>query len=387
MLSKNLIGLILLGLFVSQVVIYAAGPTPVNLGSAGTFAILAKTGVSTTSVTSIIGNIGVSPAAATYITGFALITDSSNTFSRSSLITGKIYAADYAVPTPALMTTAISDMQTAYTDAAGRTNPTATELGAGNIGGLTLAPGLYVWSTGVTIPTTLTLSGGPNDVWIFEIAQNLNVGNGVSIILSGGAQAKNVFWQVAGQATLGTTSSFQGIILSKTAIVMNTGATLTGAEYAQSAVTLDAATVTESTGTGASPTTTIVQTTTSTSTLATTTILTNSVSTIVPITSTAPTTSTIVSTTTTASVTTSTPTTTIGGNPSTTTISSPGAQATIIISTSTRTDNGISFTWQGNAFYEIPTGRPDMPQTGMKPGIPYWITNQAFINAVNSWLV
>ena len=219
--------------------VYAAQPA-VNLRTAGDFVILAKSGISTTGTTSIIGDIGVSPISSTAITGFGLIKDSSNKFSTSSLVTGKIYAANYAVPTPAKMTAAISDMQTAYTDAAGRTLPDHTELGAGNIGGMTLAPGLYKWGTGVTIPTDVTLSGGANDVWIFQIAQTLDISSGKKIILSGGAQAKNVFWQVAGQATLGTTSVFNGNILGKTAIVMKTGATLNGKALAQTAVTLDA---------------------------------------------------------------------------------------------------------------------------------------------------
>jgi hypothetical protein len=154
-------------------------------------------------------------------------------------VTGKVYAADYAPPTPTIMTTAVGDMQTAYTDAAGRTTPAPiVNLGAGNIGGLTLAPGLYKWSTGVVIPTSVTLSGGVNDVWIFQIAKDLTVSSGVTVVLSGGAQAKNIFWQVAGEVTLGTTSAFQGIILCKTLIAMNTGATLNGRALAQTAVTL-----------------------------------------------------------------------------------------------------------------------------------------------------
>lgn len=143
---------------------FAAGPAAVNLGAAGNYAILAKTGVSTTGATSVVGDIGLSPAAASYITGFALILPSASAFSTSALVTGKVYAPGYADPTPANITTAVGDMETAYTDAAGRTNPTATELGAGNIGGMTLAPGLYKWGTGVTIPTDVTLSGGANDV-------------------------------------------------------------------------------------------------------------------------------------------------------------------------------------------------------------------------------
>jgi hypothetical protein len=169
--------------------------------------------------------------------------DASNQFSISSMVTGKVYAPDYAVPTPTNMTTAVNDMQTAYTNAAGRTSPTATELGAGNIGGMTLAPGIYKWGTGVTIPTDIALSGGVNDVWIFQIGQTLTVGDGVHINLSGGAQAKNIFWQVAGQTTLGTTSVFNGNILCQTVIVLNNGATLNGRALAQTAVTLIASAV------------------------------------------------------------------------------------------------------------------------------------------------
>ena len=233
---------------------FAAGPATVNLGSAGNFVILAKSGISTTGPTSITGDIGVSPIVASGITGFGLIIDSSNTFSTSSLITGKAYAADYTAPTPATMTAAISDMQTAYTDAAGRTLPTATELGAGNIGGMTLAPGLYKWGTSVTIPTDLTLSGSANDVWIFQIAQNLNISSATHVILSGGAQAANIFWQVAGQTTLGTTSVFNGNILDQTAIVLNTGAILNGRALAQTAVTLDSNSVTKPSYVAVTPT-------------------------------------------------------------------------------------------------------------------------------------
>ena len=219
----------------------AAGPAPVNLGTAGNYVILAKSAVSTTGATAVVGNIGLSPAAASYITGFGLIMDPSNTFSTSSLVTGSVYAADYTEPTPTILTTAVSDMETAYTDAAGRTLPDHTELGAGDITSMTLAPGLYKWGTGVLISSAgVTLSGNTNDVWIFQIAQTLTVGSGAIVTLSGGAQAKNVFWQVAGQATLGTTSQFKGIILCQTLIEMQTGATLNGRALAQTAVTLDA---------------------------------------------------------------------------------------------------------------------------------------------------
>jgi len=220
------------------------GPKALILGTAGDYVILAKSGVSTTGVTAVVGDIGLSPAAASFITGFAL-SSPATTFTTSAQVTGKVWAANYAVPTPANLTAAVLDMQAAYTDAAGRTSPGYTELGAGNIQGMTLVPGLYKWGTGVSIPSAVTLSGGANDVWIFQIAQNLTVGNGVIVTLSGGAQAKNVFWQVAGQATLGTTSDFKGIILSKTLIAFNTGASITGRALAQTAVTLNATAVTQ----------------------------------------------------------------------------------------------------------------------------------------------
>jgi hypothetical protein len=205
--------------------------------------ILAKSGITTTGTTSITGNIGVSPISAAAMTGFGLIMDSSNTFSTSSRVIGKVYAANYAVPTPANLTAAVSAMETAYTEAAGRTLSVITEKGAGNIGGMTLAPGLYKWSTGLQIPTNVTLSGSANDVWIFQIAQNLTVSSGVQVILSGGAQANNIFWQVAGQTTLGTGSVMRGNILCQTQIVIQTGASLYGRALAQTLVTLDAATV------------------------------------------------------------------------------------------------------------------------------------------------
>jgi hypothetical protein len=229
--------------FMGVTTLFAASPAPIDLGTAGNYVILAKTGVSTTGATSVTGDVGISPAEATYITGFGLILPTSGAYSTSSLITGKVYAPSYATPTPTSVSTAVSDMQTAYTDGAGRAAG-VTELGAGNIGGLTLVPGVYKWGTGVTIPTDLTLSGSANDVWIFQIAQNLDISSAKKIILSGGAKANNIFWVVAGQTTIGTGAEFNGNILDQTAIVLNTGATLNGRALAQTAVTLDASDVT-----------------------------------------------------------------------------------------------------------------------------------------------
>jgi hypothetical protein len=150
------------------------GPAPVNLRSVigtGTvtspkFVILAKTAISTTGTTAVTGDLGLSPAAATYITGFGLSVDTTGCFSTSSLVTGKVFASDYTgggcTTTSPLLTTAVLDMQTAYTDAAGRA-PDFTEVGAGNIGGMTLPAGTYKWGTGVLIPTDVTLSGGANE--------------------------------------------------------------------------------------------------------------------------------------------------------------------------------------------------------------------------------
>jgi len=158
---------------------------------------------------------------------------------------GRLYAADMADPTPGNLTTAVENMISAYNDAAGRTSAHFLELGTGNIGGKTLVAGLYKWSTTVILPTDITISGGADDVWIFQVAQNLTVSNGVKVNLTGGAQAKNIFWQVAGTVTLGTTSHFEGIILSQTGITFQTGASLKGRALAQTAVVLDGNTVTE----------------------------------------------------------------------------------------------------------------------------------------------
>ena len=215
---------------------------PVNLGTAGTYVILAKTGISTVPTAVVTGNLGVSPAAASYITQFSLIADSTNVFSTSAQVTGKVYAADYAAPTPSNLTTAVSDMELAFTDAAGRA-ATVTELGAGDIGGMTLAPGVYKWGTGLLIPTNVTLTGSSTSVWIFQIAQDLTMSSGTSVLLTGGALAKNVFWQVGGGVDLGTTAHLEGIVLTQTSVTLRTGASIRGRLLAQTAVNIDGSTV------------------------------------------------------------------------------------------------------------------------------------------------
>ena|SRR6185312_6104928 len=216
----------------------------VNLRTANNYVILAESEISTVPPAVITGNVAISPMAATFITGFSLIADSTNVFSTSAQVTGKVYAADDAVPTPSSLTTAIADMSLAFTDAAGRA-PDVSELGSGSIGGMTLAPGVYKWGTNLLIPTDLTLNGGATGVWIFEIAQNLTLSNAVTVHLTGGALAKNVFWQVAGSVDLGTTSHLEGIVLCQTAITLRTGASIEGRLMAQTAVNLDSSTVTQ----------------------------------------------------------------------------------------------------------------------------------------------
>lgn len=214
-------------------------PQPVvNLGASGSFVILSKTGITDVYKSTITGDIGTSP-----ITGAALVISCPE-------VTGTIYSVDAAGPackvtSATLLTTAVSNMQTAYTDAAGRVNPDFVNLGAGTIGGTTLTPGLYKWSSSVIIPTAITISGGPDDVWIFQIAGNLNMSSAVRVTLTGGAQAKNIFWQVAGAVTFGTTSHFEGIILGQTGINLQTGASINGRLLAQTAVTLQMNAVTQ----------------------------------------------------------------------------------------------------------------------------------------------
>lgn len=214
---------------------------PVNLGTAGTFAILSKTGITDVYASAITGDVGTSP-----ITGAALLLTCGE-------VTGKIFVVDAAGPLPCAvndattLTAAVGDMGTAYLDAAGRTSADFTELGAGEIGGLTLAPGLYKWGTDVLISTDVTLSGGPNDVWIFQIAGKLNEANAKRVTLAGGALAKNIFWQVADSVAIGTTAHFEGVVLGKTLVAVNTGASVNGRLMAQTAVTLQMNAVTQPT--------------------------------------------------------------------------------------------------------------------------------------------
>ncbi|KAJ7447644.1 antifreeze protein [Mycena latifolia] len=224
--------------------VLAVGPAAVNLRTAANYAILSKSGVSTVPPSVITGNVAVSPIAAVALTGFSLTVDSTNQFSTSSQVTGKLFAASYAVPTPATLTAAIGDMGTAFTDATGRVNPNFNNLASGAIGGLILAPGLYKWSTAVTIGSDVTIAGGATDTWIFQVTGTMTIAAAKKMVLAGGALASNIVWVVTGSVTAGAGSHIEGVILGKTSITLQTGTTANSRLLAQTFVALQKATVT-----------------------------------------------------------------------------------------------------------------------------------------------
>ena len=224
--KQILMGLVLaVALLATPGTLVAAGPAPVNLRSAAVFTILAGAAVTTTGGGIIKGDVGASPinGAAIHLT--------------QPQVNGTIYAVDASGPAgsvmnPALLATAKGDLTTAFNDAAGRTPiPSGPFLnpGAGNMGGLNLVPGLYKFTgTALITGSDLTLTGGPNDVWIFQIAADLEVGSRIHIFLAGGAQAGNIFWQVGTSATIGTFAVFKGTIMADQAITMNTSSVTDG---------------------------------------------------------------------------------------------------------------------------------------------------------------
>jgi hypothetical protein len=220
----------------SPLAAHAAGPASVNLGAAARFAILSKTGITDVPRSAVTGRVGTSP-----------ITGAADHLSCAE-VTGWVFSVDAAGPAPCSqikpgkLHLAVLSMGHAYTDAAGRA-PNVTGLGAGNIGGLTISAGVYKWGTGVLIPSDVTLQGSATDTWIFQISQNLRIDTGKRVILKGGARARNIVWQVAGQTVIESTARFEGIILCKTLIAMKTGASIRGRLLAQTAVTLEKNTV------------------------------------------------------------------------------------------------------------------------------------------------
>ena len=209
------------------------GPAPVDLGRAGTFRVLAGSAITNTDIvtnrTRINGNAGVSPGST--VNG---LTELNNIVSPFQLFAGVPTAAD-----------AKTDLLIAYNDAASRS--TAAISLPGQLGGLTLAPGLYVNSTssGISGPgpqAILTLDGGgdPTAVWIFQMGSTLITDPTTSIVCTNGCNAENIFWQVGSSATLGVNSIFYGTIMADASITLNTGAVLHGRALTRSgAATMD----------------------------------------------------------------------------------------------------------------------------------------------------
>lgn len=235
--------------------VFAAGPPAVNLGTAGNFRILAKTGVSdgNPSISSIVGNVGVSPAAGSSITGISCTNVTGNIYDVDGTYTGG-YNSNIACllagpgANKTTVDNAVSDMGTAYTNASAPATPAgvgpALNVGGGTLNGQTFVPGTYTWGTNVTITGNITLSGSASDVWIFQVSGTLGINTNTKILLAGGALPANIFWQVAGATTLQAGSDFSGNILDQTNIALQAGATLHGHALAQSAVTLIGNTVT-----------------------------------------------------------------------------------------------------------------------------------------------
>jgi hypothetical protein len=221
----------------------------VNLGTAERYAILTKTGVSTVPPSAITGDIAVSPIAGTAITGFSLTLAADGKSSTSAQVTGTAYAASYVAPTPSHLTVAIGNMETAYTDAAGRPNDDAERMNLekGKIGGQILTPGVYTFGSDVTIKSkdvTFRGSNGANaddDIFIIQMTGNLKVDKYMKVILEDGAQAKNIFWQVAGEVNVEEGAHMEGILLVKTDVTFITGSSLNGRVLAQTACVLQSA--------------------------------------------------------------------------------------------------------------------------------------------------
>jgi hypothetical protein len=278
----------------------------VELLTAGNYVILAKTGISSVPASAITGDIAVSPIAGEAMTGFSLTMDSGNTFGTSTQLSGQAFAANYAAPIPSQLTTAVSAMEAAYTDAAGRPNPDAARINllGGSLSGVTLTPGVYTFGSDVFLTGDITFSGavaspvappsvieGPSaspsaspstspsaspssspsaspsaspaqspqtasptgspstgdegDVFIIQITGNLVQAANMMVHLTNGALAKNIFWQIAGNVAVGAGSHMEGILLVKTDVTFVTGSSLNGRVLSQTACNLQSATITQ----------------------------------------------------------------------------------------------------------------------------------------------
>jgi hypothetical protein len=214
----------------------------VDIGTAGNYVILSKTGISTVPTSDITGNIGVSPIAATAITGFSLIMHSGGQYSSSSQITGQAIAADYGGDAATALTTAVGDMELAYNDAESRASTTDIVPTEGAISG-SFSTGVYTFEVDISFNEDITFSGTATDVFIMQTTGSLSQAADTKVLLSDGALAKNVFWQVAGQVTVGEGSHMEGIILVKTDALFMTGSSLSGHVLAQTACNIQMTTI------------------------------------------------------------------------------------------------------------------------------------------------
>jgi hypothetical protein len=241
--KRLLVGLVLAAAVVLPHPDATAGQAPVNLGSASRFAVLAASEIASVPTDALTGDVGLSPAARSKITGLTAVE-----------VVGTIFAADDSGAVAAMLTQAQGDLGAAFINAGPVARPNGVDVsifggGAAELGGRTLAPGLYKSAPGsydiTSLDLTLDAGGDPSAVWIFQMAATLNILNYRQVILAGGAQPRNVFWQVGTSATLSTYSVCQGTIMAAQSIVLQTGATLQGRALAQNgAVTLDANTLT-----------------------------------------------------------------------------------------------------------------------------------------------
>jgi hypothetical protein len=215
----------------------------IALGDAGDFAVLAEEGVATSGKTMVHGNIGLSPGTGSEFTGFSTVMDSSNHFATSTHVTGRMYAAEYAPPTPVNVVKAMRDMRSAYSISARREMPHAKNLGNGSIDKMTLPPGLYRWDSDLAIENSVTLKGNSKDVWVFQVEGDLIVSDGATVSLVGGAHCDKIIWQVGGETTLGINSKLTGLVLGRQTITLKSGSVLTGRAFSQESVALHGATV------------------------------------------------------------------------------------------------------------------------------------------------
>jgi cytoskeletal protein CcmA (bactofilin family) len=238
---------LILSLLLATVVNAGTYTETIELGNAKKFAILAKSGIATVPDSTVVGDIGVSPIATTAMTGFGLELDSAGMHATASQVTGNMFGADMSMPTPSVLTQAVTDMQTAYTNASLRTTSDTDRINlkGGLIGGETLTPGVYAFTTAINIYDDIILQGESDDVFVIQTTGVLTLAVGKKVYLDGGVQAKNVFWQVAGDVSIGASSYMQGVILCKTNVVMVTASALTGRILAQTEVALQKAQVTE----------------------------------------------------------------------------------------------------------------------------------------------